>query len=129
MSKGDWLLVTMIVIAMLLMAVFGLRAQTPPPVGQVNVDTTINAIAGDPVTGLICVGNPTKNGAASIMHIKCSEGGVLLHETDYKVIATGSILFSVQRGANTITWLLTKGNPSADRWEVAANGVSKQGDF
>jgi hypothetical protein len=95
------------------------------PTGTVDISTAITATAGT----LQCVGTPTVGATTSTMHMKCSEAGVVLHEADYAVTAPGSTLYSLGRGSNTVTWLLSKGNPVPDQWQVAANGVSKSGSF
>lgn len=93
--------------------------------GTVDISATITATAGT----LVCVGTPSVGAAVSSMHMKCSEGATVLHESDYTVVSPGSVAYSIGRGPNAITWLLTKGNPVPDQWQVAANGVSKSGSF
>lgn len=99
-----------------------LQAQTA---GSVDITSTITATAGS----LVCIGTPTIAASVSTMHMRCSEGATVLHESDYTVTAPGSVVYSIGRGADTITWLLTKGNPAPDQWQVSANGVSKTGNF
>lgn len=97
-------------------------AQTP---GTVVVASNITATAGS----LICVGTATVGATTSTMQLKCSEGSVVLIDYPFTVTASGSTLYSIGRGANTITWLLTKGNPTPDQWQVTANGVARSGTF
>lgn len=99
--------------------------QGQAPTGSVDIAATITATAGT----LVCVGTPSVASAASNMHMKCSDAQALLHESDYLVASPGSVVYSIGRGANTITWLLTKGGAVPDQWQVSANGVSKSGNF
>jgi len=115
-----------LLLAFLLLPI-ALAAQTT---GTVAVATTITAVAGtDPATQLTCVGTPTVTSSVSNMHMVCSAAGKTLHTSDNQVVAAGSVTISVQSGSNTVTWLLTKGNPIPDQWQVTANGVSKSGSF
>jgi hypothetical protein len=103
-----------------------LYAQTTPPPGTVAVSATITATAGT----LVCTATASVAATASTMHMKCVDGAdVVLPDIDFVVKAPGSTTYSVQRGGNTITWLLTKGNPVPDQWQVTANGVMKSGTF
>lgn len=97
-------------------------AQSP---GTVDVSANITATAGT----LSCVGTATVGQATSTMHLKCSEGTSVLFEHDFTVTAPGSTTYTMSRGANIIGWILTKGNPTPDQWQVTANGTSKSGAF
>lgn len=100
-----------------------LRAQTA---GSVTVSANITATAG----AIVCTGTASVSASASTMRLRCVDGAdVVLPDTDFVVTAPGSTVYSVQRGGNIITWLLTKGNPTPDQWQVAANGVTKSGTF
>lgn len=97
-------------------------AQTP---GTVDVSASITAASGT----LKCVGTATVGAASSLMAMKCSDGADVLLDTTFKVASVGSAVYSVQRGTNTITWILTKGNAIPDQWQVSANGTTKSGNF
>lgn len=116
-----------------LFTALSLYAQT----GTVNVTSlgaSISATAGastDP-TQIICTGLAGGSAGASTMQMACTVGGkTVLPQTVFAVPATGGIglVFGVQAGSNSITWLLTKGNPTPDSWSVSANGTVKTGSF
>lgn len=109
---------------LLLFATCGLFAQVPS--GTVQVAATITATAGT----LVCTGTASVAATVSTMHLKCVDGAdVVLPDVDIPVKAPGASVISVQRGANSVIWMLTKGNPTPDQWQVAANGVMKSGTF
>lgn len=98
---------------------------TPPPAGTVDVATNITASSGS----LVCVGTVASSTLTSTMHLKCSDGPTLLHESDYTITALGTTTYSLTRGPNAITWGLTKGTSIPDQWQVVANGTMKAGNF
>jgi hypothetical protein len=109
---------------LLILAAAALCAQAPT--GTVQIAATITATAGT----LVCTGTATVSASVSIMHMKCVDGAdAVLPDVDLQVKAPGSTTLSLQRGSNTITWLLTKGNPLPDQWQVLANGTMKSGTF
>lgn len=94
--------------------------------GTVSVSANITATAG----ALVCTGTATVGPTSSVMHMKCVDGSaVVIPDTDYPVVAPGATTISVSRGTNSVTWILTKGNPVPDQWQVTANGVTKSGTF
>lgn len=96
------------------------------PTGTVTVAANITATAGS----LVCTGTASVAASVSTMRLTCADGAaVILPDTTFTVSAPGSTTYSIQRGANTITWLLTKGNPTPDQWQVVANGTLKSGTF
>jgi hypothetical protein len=106
-----------------------LLSQSP---GSVVVATTITATAGSGSSALICVATPGLNGSGvATMHVVCSVGSTVLHTSESTVPAMPgtAILLSAKSGSDSVTWLLTKGNPTPDRWEVAANSIMKTGAF
>ena len=101
--------------ALLLILSAALFAQAP----VVTVTSTVVATVGT----LTCTGTPGVNAqAVSTMHMVCTAGAVTLHTSDSTVpTAPGTgIVISVTSGANSIAWLLTKGNPTPDQWQVSA---------
>lgn len=105
----------------LLFAAFA-DGQTP---GTVTVAASINATAGT----LSCVGTATVGATVSTMQLKCTDGGATLIDYPFTVTAPGATAYSLVRGTNTIIWMLTKGNPTPDQWQVTATtpGGSKTG--
>jgi hypothetical protein len=108
----------------LLLAAGILFAQVP---GTVTVSTSITAKAGADTDSdqIICAGTPSAT--ASVMHMTCTVGGSQIFNSDTNIAPTTGISFSIVKGANNITWLLTKGTP--DSWQVSANGTVKSGSF
>lgn len=111
-------------IALLFVAASVAFAQAPT--GTVQVAASITATAGT----LVCTGTASVAATTSTMHLKCVDGSdAVLPEVDFTVSAPGSTVYSIQRGANVVTWTLSKGNPIPDQWQVTANGVMKSGTF
>lgn len=107
-----------------------LSAQTPT--GSVSVTTSIVAKAGadSDATQVVCTGSPGVPNATSFRMICTSAGATILSADAVLTSApASSAVYSVQRGSNTVTWILTRGNPAPDGWSVAANGVQKSGSF
>jgi hypothetical protein len=117
----------------LLFASFSLLAQTGT-VTITSLGASISATAGasnDP-TQIVCTGLAGGSAGASTMQMSCTVGGKsVLPQTTFTVPTTGGIglVFGIQAGANSVTWLLTKGNPTPDSWSVSANGTVKTGSF
>jgi hypothetical protein len=88
--------------------------QTP----TVTSTTTITASVGS----LVCVGTPSVDASGvSTMNMVCKVGTTTLHTSDSAVPSSPGtgIAISVSSGSNSVTWLLTKGNPSPDGWQVS----------
>ncbi len=101
----------LIIVCLILTA--SLFAQAP----AISVATTITANVGT----LGCVGTPTVTGTVSSMHIVCAVGTTSIHTSDNTVPATPGtgVVISVSSGSNSVAWLLTKGNPTPDQWQVS----------
>lgn len=117
-----------------LFAALAAFAQTPGTVNVTSLGATISATAGatGDVNQIICTGLAGGSAGVSSMQISCTVGGkTVLPQTTVTVPATGGIgfVFGVQAGTNSVTWLLTKGNPTPDSWSVTANGTTKSGSF
>lgn len=100
-------------ILILVLAAF-LFAQSP----VVTVLSTITATVGT----LTCTGTPgTDTTGISTMHMVCKAGTTTLHTSDSSVpsVPGTGIVISVSSGTDAVTWLLTKGNPTPDQWQVA----------
>lgn len=117
-----------------LFAAFSAFAQTPGTVSVTSLGATISATAG--ATGdanqIICTGLAGGAAGVSSMQISCTVGGkIVFPQTTVTVPSVGGVGFCacVQAGVNSVTWLLTKGNPVPDSWSVTANGVTKTGSF
>lgn len=114
-------------ILLVLILSFGLLAQSP----TVIATTTIVASVGN----LTCTGTPGIANSISTMHMVCVSGTTTLYTSDSTVptIPGTGIVISVGSGSNTVTWLLTKGNPTSDGWQVAVTDgtitKSKSGTF
>ncbi len=93
--------------------------------GTVVVASNITATAGT----LSCTGTATIGVTTSTMQLKCLEGTITLIDYPFTVTAAGATVYSITRGTNVISWILTKGNPTPDQWQVSANGVAKSGTF
>ena len=116
-------------IAILILAATAL-AQAP----SVVATTTITATAGT----LACTGTPgaTPEGVTT-MKIECKASGAAMHVHPIEALLPSapatSFTWSVQSGANQITWILTRGNSAPDGWQVAASDgaatTSKSGTF
>ena len=101
-------------LAILLLLASALFAQTP----AVTVTSTIVATVGT----LTCTGTPGTDQAGLVtMHMVCKAGTTTLHTSDSTVPSTPGtgIVISISSGTNAVTWLLTKGNPTPDQWQVA----------
>lgn len=92
--------------------------------GKVTVDVVVTAAAGP----LSCTAT-IRGDVANTMHMKCSSGVDTYIDTDFKVPSTGAVMYSITLDKDSVTWILSKGNPTPDRWEVSANGVMKSGSF
>lgn len=101
--------------------------------GTVDVTTSILATAGaaTDATRIVCTGTPQVSGTTVTFRMQCTNAGntILDSTSTLNGPAASSTVYSIQRGSNTITWILTKGNPVPDGWSVAANGVAKTGTF
>lgn len=76
-------------------------------------------------TQIICVGTAGTALGASTMQMYCTIGGTsVLPPTTFSVPSIGSaaLVWGIVAGANSITWILTKGNIVKDSWSVTANG-------
>lgn len=91
---------------------------------QVSIETKVTAVAG-PIT---CTGTITSS-VANTLHMTCFTSTDTFVDTNFKVPSVGAVMYSISIGSDTVTWLLSKGNPTPDRWEVAANGAMKSGTF
>lgn len=91
----------------LLLGTFVLGAQT------IDVKTTVTATVGN----LTCLLSPID---PITFNVDCKDGTKQVLQGMFSFpTAPGSFVYSVQSGPNTITWLLTKGNPIPDQWQVA----------
>jgi hypothetical protein len=103
-------------------------AQAP----NVTATTTITASAGT----LSCTGTPGADIAGrSTMSFTCKYGTDTITVPAFPVPSTPAtnVWLSVGSGTNTVTWMVTKGNPLPDQWQVAATDGSvtakKTGSF
>lgn len=111
---------------------FAAFAQSP---GTITVASNITVTAGASTdsTQIVCTGTAGVVSGASTMTMTCTVGGktVVLPLTTFTVPASPGVgvVFGVQAGANSITWILTKGNPAPDQWQVSANGTLRSQAF
>lgn len=107
-------------------------AQTPAP-GSVAVASTITATAGAAGDANQVVCTLTPDSAAGKLHAVCTlaGSGAPIHTSDTTVTgpAGASVTCDIQRGSNSITWQVTRGNPAPDSWSVSANGTQRSGPF
>jgi hypothetical protein len=104
-------------------------AQSGP---TITTATTVVATVGT----LTCTGTPlTDSNGVNTFHMSCSVGGSTLADATTTVPSTpgSSFTMNVSSGSNNIAWMLTKGNPTPDGWQVTVTDgtstVYKQGTF
>ena len=97
--------------------------------GTVVVTTSISAVAGtDPATQVSCLLTP----ASGNVHVTCSVAGSSVHTSDNKSVPgnANGYVGSVVANGNSVTWLIQQPVAAGPiNWQVAANGVMKQGSF
>lgn len=118
--------------ALLAALAIGAGAQTTPPAGTVQVSTSVKATAGaDPATALICVAVPTHDQEKDQITVTCTSGPdtVLTSTATRTASALQGIVVDAHLADNAVTWLFKKDSTAGWLWQVAANGVYKEGHF
>ena len=102
------------------------QTQTPGTVAQSSTSNVVGT-AGP----LVCTLTNTSPALPSGVHVVCSISGAAVLTID-SVVPTGTngMAGSFGSAGNTITWIVNQPAPTTSySWQMAANGVSKQGTF
>jgi hypothetical protein len=104
---------------------FSLLAQTPGTVAQSTVSNVVGT-AG-PIVCTLTNSSPT---LPSGVHVVCTNAGASVLVRDSVVPSgTNGMVGSFGLAGNIITWIVNQPAAGPYAWQMAANGVGKQGTF